>query len=204
MNRVKIILFLIFVGFLSQINAQKKGTIGFSFSALNTNQMLQYAAENHDYTTVEGRGFLSFSADYWYPVNDWLEFETGVNYSLQGFAKTISNKVENGLIVPLDYSENIDYHLINIPIGVRAEFLDFGFVNGGLLVDIAQQEPGIGSYFGFGVKLDSYVGYGIFINPYVKMHSILPINFNYNADRILEAGIRIGVTYSLDNKFTRR
>lgn len=204
MNKISLIIIVFVFGLLGNVFSQNKGTIGFSFSAVNSNYLLQSAAVNHEFTSFEGRGFMSFSADYWYPINDWLELETGMNYSLQGFEKIISSKVENNLLKPLNYSESIDYHMVNIPIGVRAEFLGFGFVNGGLLVDIAQQEPGIGSYFGFGVKLDSPVGYGIFVNPYVKMHSILPIDFNFSADRILEAGIRIGVSYSFDNTFRKR
>lgn len=205
MSKLRISLTVFFVLLLfGTVDAQKKGTIGFTFSATNANLMLQSAAVNHDFTTIEGRKFISFSADYWYPVNDWLEFETGLNYSLQGFEKIVSNKLVEGSLVAVNQTEDIDCHVVNLPIGVRVGFLNVGFVNGGLLVDIAQHEPGIGSYFGFGIKLESEVGYGIFVNPYVKMHSILPVNFDQNADRILEAGIRLGMSYSFDNTFRKR
>ena len=170
------------------VGAQQKGIFGFAFSALNTNSLLRSAAVNHDFTTSTGRGFISFSADYWHPISNRLEFETGINYSMQSFLKTVSHRVDNGSLTAIDLKENIDYHVINLPIGIRAEFLNYGFINGGLLIDIARHEPGIGSYFGAGAKLESITGYGIYINPYVKMHSILPVNFHFNTDRILEAG----------------
>ncbi|MHB9140264.1 MAG: hypothetical protein ACYC25_00125 [Paludibacter sp.] len=93
--------------------------------------------------------------------------------------------------------------MVNIPVGLRVDFLKYGFVNSGILVDLTN-EPGIGSYFGAGVKIESEVGMGLYVNPYVKIHSIVPVNLNQNADRILETGIKIGVTYNFDNPYSKR
>lgn len=204
MNKFRIIIAVFLLFLFVSAGAQHKGTFGVSISALNKNTMLQSAAVNHDFTTYKGNGFLSFSADYWYPVNEWIEIETGLNYSHQSFEMATTHSWKNNLAVPLQNEEYVNYYLINIPVGVRAEFLEFGFVNGGLLIDIAQHEPGIGSYFGLGVKFESLVGYGLYINPYLKTHSVLPVNLNFNNDRILEAGIKIGIFYSFDNNFFNR
>lgn len=205
MNKLRILLTVFFVLILfGAADAQKKGTIGFTLSTLNTNSMLQSATIKKDFMVFDGQGFISFSADYWYPVNDWLELETGANYSLQSFEKTVVSGLIDGSNKAVNQTEDIAYHVVNLPVGFRVGFLNIGFINGGLLVDITQQEPGIGSYFGFGIKLDSEVGYGIFVNPYFKTHSILPINFDQNANRILETGIRLGVSYSFDNAFRKR
>ena len=192
MKKSGILLLAICMGAFTSMDAQEKGTLGFSFSAFNNNQLLQSAETGQDDITVNGRGFMSFSTDYWYPVNDWLELETGVNYSMQYFRNIYNDPSASEPVDP----ENDITHMINIPVGVRAGFLKYGFINGGILVDILK-EPGIGSYFGVGARIESPVGFGMFINPYVKAHSIFPVNFNKNADRILEAGIRIGVSFRL-------
>lgn len=194
MNKTRLLIIAICLGACVSINAQTKGTLGFTFSAFNNNQMLRPAEISHDYTTVDGRGFMSFSADYWYPVNDWLDFETGVNYSLQNF-RDIYNNPSLPNVAPLN-PKDYNMHLVNIPMGIRAEFLKYGFVNGGILVDL-MKEAGIGSYFGVGAKIESPIGFGMFINPYVKAHSIFPIDFNKEADRILETGVRVGIFFNL-------
>ena len=201
MKRFIIICFTVILTAVFHLNAQEKGIIGFSFSGLNTNDMLQSAELNHDYTTHQGFGFLSLSADYWYPINEWLDFETGVDYSFQSFSETVNNPNIYYLTspMPIDY----DIHMINIPLGIRVNFLKYGFVNSGVLVDLTH-EPGIGSYFGVGAKIESEVGFGIFVNPYVKMHSILPVNLDMNVNRIFETGIRFGVSYNFDNILRKR
>lgn len=201
MNKYCILSIAIALSAVFQLHAQEKGTIGFTFSAMNKNSLLQSAAENHNYITHRGRGFMSFSADYWYPINKWLDFETGINYSLQSFGETIDDP--NIVYVTAPSPRYYDINMLNIPIGFRVNFLKYGFVNSGVLLDLTH-EPGIGSYFGVGAKLESEVGFGIFINPYVKMHSVLPVNFNENVNRILESGIRVGVAYSFDNAYRRR
>ncbi len=192
MNKTAFFIIAICLGAFVSINAQTKGTLGFTFSAFNNNLTLRSAEVNPDYTTIDGRGFMSFSADYWYPVNDWLDLETGVNYSYQNFTEeTISDA-----LAAIRDTKNYNLHLVNVPVGLRAEFLKYGFVNGGILVDL-MKEPGIGSYFGVGAKIESPIGFGMFINPYVKAHSLFPFNFNRNADRILETGVRVGLFFQL-------
>ncbi|MHB9140263.1 MAG: hypothetical protein ACYC25_00120 [Paludibacter sp.] len=96
MKKISVFCILIILITAFRLNAQEKGSAGFSFSGLNSNMILQSAAANHDYMTKQGHGFLSFTADYWYPINNWIEFETGINYSFQNFSE-------------MDYNPNIAY-----------------------------------------------------------------------------------------------
>lgn len=191
MKKTATFLTLLIVLSFSQIYAQEKGTLGFTFSALNNNMIMQSSALNPDYTATKGRGLMSFSADYWYPISESIEFETGVNYSMQGFVDSYHNPEEAGK-EPKFY--DLDY--VNIPVGLRLTFLKYGFVNTGILLDVIE-EQGIGAYFGAGVKIESPVGFGVFVNPYLKTHSILPINFNENAKRLVDAGVRVGVSFKI-------
>lgn len=196
MRKNKLLLLVLALAFFAPTIAQNKGKIGFSFSAFNYNEMLRTTETGFDNTT-KGRGFMSFAANYWHPINSWLEVETGVTYNLRNFETS-------SLDVASEVSpENKTLHMVNIPIGVRATFLKYGFVNSGILIDLLE-EPGIGSYVGAGLKVDSPVGVGMFINPYIKMHSVLPIDFNLKANRIIDAGIQIGISYSFDNMFTKQ
>ncbi|NLO71696.1 MAG: hypothetical protein GX102_12295 [Porphyromonadaceae bacterium] len=191
MNKIISFILLFFELSFLHVSAQEKGTLGFTFSALNSNMLMQSSSLNPDYTAIKGRGFMSFSADYWYPVSDWIEFETGVNYSLQSFAETNNNPASEQQ-EPKYYDENY----INIPVGLRLSFLKYGFVNTGILLDV-WEEQGIGAYFGAGVKIESPIGFGIFANPYLKTHSILPIDFNEKAKRLVDAGVRVGVSFKI-------
>lgn len=197
MNKLKFSVLAAFLFLSYQINAQSKGTVGFSFTTISSNAMLRSGSLEHNYETIKGKGFMAAGIDYWYPLTDWLKAETGINYSFQNFSKLYYNP--NIYTVALTAVEpvNFDIHQVNIPVGFRAEFLKYGFINSGVLLDLTH-EPGIGSYFGIGAKIESEIGLGLMINPYVKMHSVLPVSFNKDADRVMEAGIKFGITYSLD------
>ncbi|HHT23569.1 MAG TPA: hypothetical protein GXZ87_09730 [Bacteroidales bacterium] len=198
MKKIRVAVLVLSVMFCGLVFAQSKGTVGFSFSAINKNAMVNTANKYYENTTV-GRGFMSFEANYWHPITDWLELETGLNYSRQRFDEILP--LVDGEAEPQINKK--DENLLNIPIGVKAEFLKYGFVNSGILVDVTH-EAGIGSYFGGGVSFVSPVGFGVFVNPYVKMHSILPVDFNFTSRKVLEMGIKIGVSYKLSNPYRKR
>lgn len=203
MKKISVFCTLMILIAVFRLSAQEKGSIGFSFSGLNSNMILQSAATNHDYMTKQGHGFLSFTADYLYPINNWIEFETGINYSFQSFSEMYDNPNFAYVTLTAPEPKYYDINMVNIPVGLRVDFLKYGFVNSGILVDLTN-EPGIGSYFGAGMKIESEVGMGLYVNPYVKIHSIVPVNFNQNVDRIIETGIKIGVTYNFDNPYSKR
>ena len=71
-----------------------------------------------------------------------------------------------------------DFSLINIPITVRANFLNYFFANGGLLLDfdVDTSSPvasGMGAILGIGSQYEFNNGIGLFVNPYAKTHALL-------------------------------
>jgi len=97
--------------------------------------------------------------------------------------------------------------VLNIPLTLRANFLKYFFINGGLFVDIdistsspVDNQTGIGALLGISVKYDFKNGISVFGNPYTKLHSLIPFSDTKYHQRILETGIRIGITCDLRKK----
>mgnify|MGYP000353093974 FL=1 len=153
----------------------------------------------------EGENFFSAGITYIHPLNNWLEIESGVEYS--EFAVKVTPPFYPGMN---NESTNTDVSLLNIPVTVRANFLKYFYANSGILVDIEMSnsdniddnsglaidnQSGIGGMIGVGAKYDFDFGASIFVNPYFKMHSIIPKSqFD---QRISESAIRFGITYQL-------
>ena len=102
---------------------------------------------------------------------------------------------------------NADLSLINIPLTVRANFANYFFVNGGLLLDfetssskIIDNQSGVGALLGVGAQYQLNNRLGLFINPYTKLHALIPFASETYHDRLWEWGVRVGVTYSFKAK----
>ncbi|MFA5655467.1 MAG: hypothetical protein WDA37_01840, partial [Dysgonamonadaceae bacterium] len=100
-----------------------------------------------------------------------------------------------------------DLSLINIPITVRVNFANYLFVNGGLLLDFEtsssnniDKQSGVGAVIGVGAQYEFNNSLGLFINPYAKLHALLPFPAETYPQRLLEWGVRVGVTYSFRAK----
>jgi len=179
----------------------KNGKIGVTFSSFGENYVIRFE---------EPLGAASYNSDYFYtigmtyvlPLQKWLEAETGLEYS------------KHSIIIQPDLPPNMDVtsrkekiSLVNIPITLRANFLKYFFVNGGLFIDIdssinspIDNQTGIGAIVGISAKYDFDFGISVFVNPYTKIHSLLPFQLERYPQRILESGVRIGLTYDLTTK----
>ncbi|MCZ2102114.1 MAG: hypothetical protein LC107_11315 [Chitinophagales bacterium] len=177
------------------------GKIGISFSSFGDNDVFRYkefegaASYNSDY-------FFTIGINYLYPINRWLEAETGVEYSKHSII--IRTNLPPGMN---NASQKANLALINVPISLRANFLNYFFVNGGLMVDIdastnspIDTQTGIGALLGIAVKYDFKNGLSAFVNPYSKIHALIPFSDTNYHQRIWENGIRIGITYHLKMK----
>ena len=179
------------------INAQttEKGKIGLNYSLNGGTSVIQPSLEgaaSKDITAASGIGLI-----YLKPINPWLEWETGLTYTLYK-VKTTSSPV------PEVTTRNSTLSLLDIPIGVRAGFWKYFFASGGLLLDLdmmsnssISSQTGIGLMLGLGVKYDFSFGGSLFINPYGKLHALLPFSSDKHQDRILESGLKFGITYQL-------
>jgi len=195
--KLKIFILLSICLFTFYLNAQStdKGRIGLTYSLNGGCSVLQpnvMGGGNDDITSANGIGLI-----YLKPINNWLEWETGLTYTLYKVTTTSSP-------TPEVYTHNSTISLLDIPVGVRASFLKYFFANGGLLLDLdmmsnspVSAQTGLGLMLGFGIKYDFNFGGSIFFNPYGKLHSLLPFGLDSQHERILESGWKFGVTYKL-------
>jgi len=188
---------------IAQENETKLGNnkIGITFSSFGKNDVFRFdeldgaASYNSDY-------FFTIGFNYHHPLNKWLEAETGIEYSQHNII------IEPNLSPGMDNSmRKANFSLINIPATLKASFLKYFFVNGGLIVDIdastnspIDNQTGIGSILGLSVKYDFKNDISAFINPYTKIHSLIPFADMKYHQRIWENGIRAGITYDIKMK----
>ncbi len=187
----------------AQVNRSKllNGKIGISFSSFGSNDVIRFQSP-HGGASYKGDGFFTIGATYLYPLNKWLEIETGLEYSKHNIIidTNLPPHMENTSI-------KANFSLINIPVSLRVNFLNYFFVNGGLLldVDVSKDRPidgqtGVGAFLGAAVKYDFKNGISLFMNPYSKVHSIIPFVDTEHHQRAVEYGIRVGITYSLGHR----
>lgn len=193
---MKSVAMFLLLSFSLLATAQEKGKIGLSYSLNAGSNIVQFpsvkGAADNEVTGAAGIGLI-----YLKPLNPWLELETGLTYTLFNIQTTSSP-------TPEVYTSTSSLSLIDIPVGVRANFLKYFFVNGGLLLDLdmnvgghIDSQSGVGVLLGVGAKYDFKFGGSVFVNPYAKLHSLLPFSGGSYHERMLESGWRLGVTYRL-------
>lgn len=175
------------------------GKIGIYFSSFGTNEVFQFES-------LEGAGsydndhFFAIGVNYIHELNNWLDLETGLEYSKHNL---ISRSAFTG--EPGSPPVHMDFKLITVPITVKANFWKYFFANGGLLIDIdvtgngdynIDEQTGIGFIMGIGGQYNFKSGLSVYVNPYFKLHTLLPFMPEKYHDRVWESGIRLGVTYS--------
>jgi hypothetical protein len=202
------VLFFISFSLIAQDSGQKNfGSIGFSYSSFwnfqdTRNQTLRYygfAGGTYGHEDYIEKTFYTFGINYLKPLNSWLEYETGLEYSRKiGSLKTI---------FPFDdfIISKANSTLMSFPLTLRANFLRFFYVNGGVLMDLdfggynpQRYQSGIGYLLGIATKYDFKFGGSIFINPYFKKRSLISFSSNEDRLKVDEAGIRVGLNYKLD------
>lgn len=203
MKTITILTCLLFIGSLcsSQESSEEKAPdkIGITFSSFGEIDVIRF--QNLDgAASFSGNKFFTLGICYLHPLNKSLFLETGIEYS------NYSIFVNPNLPPDMDaksYKNN--FSILNIPITMRAVFLKYLFFNGGLMIDIdastesaIDSQTGIGGLLGIGANYDFAFGASIFVNPYFKAHSLIPFTGEKYPQRVLESGIKIGVTYHLD------
>ena len=192
-------LLLIFMLSAPVLKAQK-AEVGITFSALSDNSIARFG-DNYisDSGTDAGKSY-TFGITYLKPLNKWLNVETGIEF-LQSKASIHSIvSTTSGVTTVFRYGT---LSLLNVPLGLRANFWKYCFVNGGVFLDIdvssnspVQTQTGLGSLLGFGLKYDFKTGISLFVNPYMKIHSF-PLSFQTDQEHLLESAVRFGVSYKL-------
>lgn len=190
---------LVFVFSTSVLQAQK-AEVGFTMSLLSDNSVARFGSYMDDASYSAGKSF-SVGFTFLKPLNNWLDLETGIEYFRGNASASSIIPTHNGSIA---YYQTSPVSLINIPVGVRANFWKYCFVNGGFLfdMDVSKNSPidsqiGLGSLLGVGLKYNFKTGISVFINPYMKVHALIPETFDSYKLHLLESAIRFGVTYQL-------
>jgi hypothetical protein len=175
------------------------GKAGVTFSSFGDNTVFRFN-ELDGAASFSGTGFQSFGINYVAGLNRWLESETGIEYSSHRLLMTPpfnpefdNTPVEAGL------------SMITVPITLRANFLRYLFVNGGLLLGLdaspesrVDSQTGIGAVLGLGLKYDFRSGASVFFNPYSRLYSLLPFSAVDYPQRASENGFRIGFAWDLE------
>ena len=192
-------LLLIFMLSAPVLKAQK-AEVGITFSALSDNSIARFKDDYMSDSGTDAGKSYTFGITYLKPLNKWLNVETGIEF-LQSKASIHSIvSTTSGVTTVFRYGT---LSLLNVPLGLRANFWKYCFVNGGVFLDIdvssnspVQTQTGLGSLLGFGLKYDFKTGISLFVNPYMKIHSF-PLSFQTNQEHLLESAVRFGVSYKL-------
>ncbi len=146
-----------------------------------------------------GKGFWGAGMVFSQGINRWLEWETGMEFSRHRI-EVVPNLPPN-----MDARTRIENSaLITFPLSLKAGFLKYFFVSGGILLDLdaapgspIDSQTGFGAGVGAGAQYHFRSGLSLFVNPYVRGHSLLPLLGSKNHDSLWEEGIRIGLTVAL-------
>jgi len=201
LKHIILLTFCLISGFLysqEKDSLKSSGKIGLGFSSFGVGDVLR----NKDYIGgpgITGKGFFTIGLDYLKPLNKTIEIEAGFEYSRYKF------EIEPGVDpnqTTLPYTTH--YSLMTIPVALRVNFLDYCFINGGVLLDFdtgvsnpINSQTGLGANLGFGVQYNFEIGLSAFVNPYLRMHSLVGFSSDSENQRLLESGIRLGILYTL-------
>ena len=175
----------------------EKGKIGISYSPFAKSSFL--SKPDQSALTSEFYKSTSVGLHYLKPANEIFSWETGLEYTLM----KVQSFPTNNTILPNDTSFST-LSMIEIPLAFRAEFTDILFFTGGILLDFdlnssapISKQNGVGLIAGLGLNYDFKMGLSLFANPFVKLHSLIPFGTWENHQRVLDAGVRVGVMYRL-------
>ncbi len=178
--------------------SNSKGSIGITYSGLGDNDAFYFQdiIGGGDY---HRKGYYSLGITYLRPFTKSFYIETGVSYNIYKY------KYSNASLGP-DAPEPylVRNAVIDIPVTVRWNFLNYFFLNGGLSVGIdtgkydhLENQSGIGAMIGVGAKYDlRKIPLGLFINPYYKIQNLLPFSMEKHRLRTDESGFRFGIVYN--------
>lgn len=147
----------------------------------------------------DGKGGSVAGLRYFRDLSRKLALETGLEYSHYKFS--ISPAIHPDLERT---SRKETVKLISVPVFVHYTFAKYLFVNGGLMADfqidkkktdVVDEQSGLGLGIGLGGKY-SFKNITLSLNPYWQQHTIVPFTEVSDHERLMEAGIRLGVGYS--------
>ena len=194
-KRILLLTFLLVMTLLKPVNAQDF-KIGLTVTPCGDNEILRKSLDGA--ASYSGDGFYAVGIICQIPLTSRLDLKTGLDYGKHTIIIT-PNLPPGSNNTP--YKSNLK--LTSIPVTLKMNFQKHFFVNGGALLDIGSSssgsihsQNGIGAVLGVGAKYDFKFGGTLFLNPYLKCHSLVPFSSEKYHQRLLESGIRFGITYN--------
>ncbi len=141
--------------------------------------------------------------DYVHPVSAFLAFESGLAFSQYRIAVD-PMEIPGTNINAEPYEKNVT--LINVPLALRLDFLQYFYLDGGALLDMdlsgsspIDSQVGLGAIVGLGAQYAFFKNWGCYVNVYSKHHALF--SFSSMGDsyrwRLNESGFSVGVFYQL-------
>jgi len=179
----------------------KHVSLGITFSSFGDNALVHFKPLVGA-ASYSGRSFYSLGMDYLVTISQGFDFETGIEYSQHKMM------VNPNLPPSMDEPEYPVYlDMVEVPFGLRFNFLNYFFIGAGGLLNLDVSSPGInasqtglGACALLGVKYDFRSGLSAFINPYVKANALLPFSPEDPHRHLMVTGWRFGVLYRLGGR----
>lgn len=182
-------------------NQRKKdpgSRIGITFTGVGENEVFT-SPDLVGAPGYNGKGFWAAGLLYSQGINHWLDWETGVEVS--------RHRIEVVPNLPPQYDVGTRMEkaaLITLPLTLKAGFLKYFFVSGGIILDLEashsspiDSQTGFGAGLGAGVQYHFRSGLSLFVNPYVRGHALLPLMGDRNHQKLWDNGVRLGMTLEL-------
>lgn len=183
------------VGMQAYCQDKSQGELILNFSK-GTSEVLRKQLEGAG--GYDGDGFYSVGLSYLKALNSWLDVEAGVNYSKHNIKFTSHLHLDGGKT----FSRS-NLQIVSVPVTLRANFLKYLFVNLGAVAgletkhSILDNQSGIGAMAGIGFKYSFTPQVSAFVNPFLQQHAIIPFRSENYQQRMLDAGVRFGVSLKL-------
>ncbi len=175
----------------------EKGSIGISYTPFGKFSFLD--SKKSTDLQVDFQKYTAVGINYLMPINKSFCLETGVEYNLV----KLKSFTDTNTIFANDTSFST-FSMIEIPLAFRANFADILFFTSGVLFDFdmnsyapISKQSGVGLMAGLGLNYDFKMGLSLYANPFVKLHSLIPFGNWENHQRLIDAGVRVGIMYRL-------
>ncbi len=151
---------------------------------------------------ADGDGFWACSFRYLYPLNEWLELETGIGFSSHKIKREIYEIPTSSVVAGREFEKD-QTAVVDFPVGLRATFLKYFFVGGGCFLSIEtgsttflDNQTGIGFRYEAGVQYEFPNGILVTASPYAKHYATLAFSTDHE-EKLGELGIKLGMFFQL-------
>jgi hypothetical protein len=175
-----------------------KKRIGVHYSLLGANHIFTFQSleGSAGYTN---NGTFSIGLNYERPINDKLLFESGIDYAKHDF---IVKPAYMGEGTPASHNESVN--MLSFPFLLKVTLGRYLYISGGALLDLdiskakmVNNQSGLGVSGGLGGQYIFKSGLSLFVQPNLKLHSLVPFNLAKYHSRVLESGVKIGLSYGV-------